>query len=285
MTKSAIVRRGMFEEIFGVKLPSPSVLEEDSAGTIAISQDLRKHSRRMRHEYQKVSFLIEAARLGIIAMMKVGSKQQTANFFTKPEGPTQHWKSTERAMGEHEAITEAKNRATPAPRKQRTSYATAMSATCALDEKEESEAALLSNPNELLSKIEAFDIDIYNSCPPVQSFDEAVLFSSDIQSFQDEDYDEEFQRHESTKFSTAFNRNITEFAVQNLEEQEAREQEVKDTRESLVAALNGMVQKETERLERELAENSPTKRQRVEEGLVVAEQEGIELPIAKKEAW
>ena len=73
-----------------------------------------------------------------------------------------------------------------------------MSATSALDEREESEAALLSDPNELLSKIDAYDIDIFNICPPVQSFDEAVLFSSDIQSFQGEDYDEEFQRQETT---------------------------------------------------------------------------------------
>ena len=55
-----------------------------------------------------------------------------------------------------------------------------MSATSALDEREESDAALLSDPNELLSKIEAFDIDIFNSSLPVQSFDKAVLFSSDI---------------------------------------------------------------------------------------------------------
>ena len=161
------------------------------------------------------------------------------------------------------------------PRKQRAFYATVMSATSALDEREESDAALLSDPNELLSKMEAYDIDIFNSCPPVQSFDEAVLFSSDIQSFQDEDYDEECQRHESTTFNTAFNRHITKFAVQDLEEQEARVQEVKETRESLAAALNGIVQSKMERLEREQEENSPTKRQRVEEGLVVAEQEGV----------
>ena len=84
------------------------------------------------------------------------------------------------------------------PRKQRAFYATVMSATSALDEREESDAALLSDPNELLSKMEAYDIDIFNSCPPVQSFDKAVLFSSDIKSFQDEDKDEEFQRQETT---------------------------------------------------------------------------------------
>ena len=102
-----------------------------------------------------------------------------------------------------------------------------------------------------------------------------MLFSSDIQSFQDEDYDEEVQRHESTTFNTAFNRNITKFAVQNQEDEEARYHEVKETRESLAAALNAIVQSKMERLKREQEENSPTKRQRVEEGLVVVEQEGV----------
>jgi len=111
LAKFIIVYRGISLEIFGIEQSEPTIILEDSSGTINICRDYSKGTRRLRHELQKICFLIEAVRMAIIKFQQVSSPEQPADSWTKPLGSTSHYIGIERQMGSHPAITEAKERA------------------------------------------------------------------------------------------------------------------------------------------------------------------------------
>jgi len=93
-TKSIIVAVGIAEDITGLKVKLPIIIQEDSQGAIRASEDYCKYttSRKMRHETQKFNMLMYHRNHGLIDFQYVPTSRQTADFGTKQQPPTTMWR-------------------------------------------------------------------------------------------------------------------------------------------------------------------------------------------------
>lgn len=109
VTKSLIVARGITEEITGLSMDEPSVIEEDSTGAIRASRDYCKMaaSRKMRHEQQKMHAMMHYCKEGIVQMRLVSSADQAADMLTKQLHPLEHWRVMPTIMGHSDAMFSA----------------------------------------------------------------------------------------------------------------------------------------------------------------------------------
>ena len=77
-----IMHLRLFLQELGHEQKYPTAVFEDNAAAIAFSEK-REQSKRTKHYQMKVHFLSEQQELGIYKMVKVGTKDQLADTFTK----------------------------------------------------------------------------------------------------------------------------------------------------------------------------------------------------------
>jgi len=106
VVKSIIVAEGLAEEITGLPVVRPTIIEEDSTGAIRACKDYSRQisSRKMSHETLKFRIVMHYINQGLIKFRQVKSEDQTSDAGTKQQRPTQHWKVLPTILGHSEAV-------------------------------------------------------------------------------------------------------------------------------------------------------------------------------------
>ena len=108
-TKNVIFYRMLLTE-WGFFQNEPTVRMEDCQPVIAVTSNLSRGTKKLRHNMRQINFIMQSTKDGVHKLIKIAGEDQTSDALTKALAPKPLWRHMTGLQGAHTSVEEARRR-------------------------------------------------------------------------------------------------------------------------------------------------------------------------------